>query len=116
MQYLLSLYSEEGRMEDATPEQMAEVLGAWSAFTDETKAKGAFVAGEALQPSATATTIGIKVGDSPSVTDGPFAESKEQLGGFYLLECGDLDEALGWAKKIPYDQGKVEVRPIMVFD
>ena len=70
-------------------------------------------AGEGLQPSATASTVRIEEGKEPTVTDGPFAESKEQLGGFYLLECKDLDEALEYAKKIPFQNGSVEVRPVM---
>ena len=73
----------------------------------------AFLAGEGLQPSATASTVRIEEGKEPTVTDGPFAESKEQLGGFYLLECKDLDEALEYAKKIPFQNGSIEVRPVM---
>ena len=114
MKYLLALISEEGGMEDASPEEMKAVMDRWSAYGKEAVEKGAFLAGEALQPSETASTVRIEDGE-PTVTDGPFAESKEQLGGFYLLECKDLDEALEYAKKIPFENGSVEVRPVMDF-
>ena len=113
MKYLLALISEEGGMEDASPEEMKAVMDRWSAYGQEAVEKGAFIAGEGLQPSETASTVKIEEGKEPAVTDGPFAESKEQLGGFYLLECKDLDEALEYAKKIPLQAGWVEVRPVM---
>lgn len=117
MKYVLAIYGEEGGMENATPEQMAEVMQAWNDYTESTREAGAFEGGEGLQPSATATTIRFPDGGGEAaVTDGPFAETKEQFGGFYLLECADLDEAIGWAKKIPVRGGAVEVRPVMVFD
>ena len=116
MKYLLALISEEGGMEDASPEEMKAVMDAWSAYSQNAVDNGAFLAGEGLQPSATASTVRIKAGAEAAVTDGPFAESKEQLGGFYLLECKDLDEALEYAKKIPYQDGWVEVRPVMDYE
>ncbi len=117
MKYMLTLYGPEGGMEDASPEEMKAEMDGWAAFSEEAVEKGAFVSGEGLQPSTTATTVHIpENGGKPPVTDGPFAESKEQLGGFYVLECKDLDEALDWAKKIPLREGTVEVRPVMVFD
>jgi hypothetical protein len=86
----------------------------WNEFEQQLVDAGAKIAGEGLQPSATATTVKIGEGDDRVVTDGPFAETKEQLGGFYLLECADLDEALEWAKKVPLQPGgSVEVRPVM---
>jgi hypothetical protein len=115
MKYLLALISEEGGMEDASPEEMKAVMDRWDAYSKESVEKGLFVAGEALQPSETASTVRIKEGEAPTVTDGPFAESKEQLGGFYLFECSDLDEALEYAKRIPFQDGYVEVRPVMDF-
>jgi hypothetical protein len=115
MKYLLALISEEGGMEDASPEEMKAVMDRWDAYSKESVEKGLFVAGEALQPSETASTVRIKEGEAPTVTDGPFAESKEQLGGFYLFECKDLDEALEYAKRIPFQDGYVEVRPVMDF-
>jgi hypothetical protein len=117
MKYVLARISEEGgtSMADASPEEAKTVMDRWDAYTREAVDNGAFIAGEALQPSPTATTVRIKEGEEPVVTDGPFAESKEQLGGFYLFECKDLDEALEYAKKIPFQDGTVEVRPVMDF-
>ena len=116
MKYLLALIGDESRYADRTPEQMREGMKEWDAFTRATTDGGAFVAGEGLQPSATATTVKIQEAGEPIVTDGPFAETKEQLGGFYLLGCEDLDEALTWAKRIPTPGGAVEVRPVMDYE
>jgi hypothetical protein len=115
MKYLLAIIGEEGGMEDASPEEMKAVMDAWEKFTKETVDTGAFIAGEGLQPSSAATTVTVANGEH-SVTDGPFAESKEQLGGFYLLECKDLDEALAWAKKLPVRDRSIEVRPVMDYE
>ena len=117
MKYLLTLSGPEGGMEDATPEEMKAQMDRWEAFTQETVDRGAFVSGEGLQPSSTATTVHVSDGGATrEVTDGPFAESKEVLGGFYLLECKDLDEALEWAKKVPVRAGRIEVRPVMDYE
>ena len=102
MKYMLILIGEEGGWEDVTPEQMRRPR--WTAGRSSAQAledAGAFIAGEGLQESATATTVRIGDGDERVVTDGPFAETKEQVGGFYLIECENLDEALEWAKKVP---------------
>jgi hypothetical protein len=115
MMYVLALISEEGGLDDASPEEMKAVMDRWDEFTKETVDRGSFIAGEALQPTETASTVRIKEGQEPVVSDGPFAESKEQLGGFYLLECKDLDEALDYARRIPFQEGWVEVRPVMDF-
>jgi hypothetical protein len=115
MKYLLALIGEEGGMEDASPEEMKAEMDRWDVYSKEAVEKGAFVSGEALQESETASTVRVKQGEAPTVTDGPFAESKEQLGGFYVFECKDLDEALEWAKRIPLKDGYVEVRPVMDF-
>ena len=116
MKYLLSLYGDESRNADRSPEQMQEAMKAWDDYTKEAQDAGAFLGGEGLQPTSTATTVVIQESGDPIVTDGPFAETKEQLGGFYLLECKDLDEALEWARKIPMPGGKVEVRPVMDYE
>jgi hypothetical protein len=116
MKYLLTLWGDESRYADVTPEQMAENMKHWDAYTNETKDAGAFLGGEGLQPTATATTVEIQTSGEPIVTDGPFAETKEQLGGFYLLECDNLDDAIAWARKIPMPGGKVEVRPVMDYE
>ncbi|MDX6583687.1 MAG: hypothetical protein QOI10_2871 [Solirubrobacterales bacterium] len=115
MKYMLIIAGHEGGWEDRSPEEAKAEMGRWFAYTQELEDAGALLAGEGLQESATATTVRID-GDERVVTDGPFAESKEQVGGFYLLECENLDEALEWAKKIPARAGAVEVRPVMDYD
>jgi hypothetical protein len=116
MKYLFALIGDESRFADRTPEQSQENMKQWDAFTNETKDAGAFLAGEGLQPSATATTVQIDEQRGAIVTDGPFAETKEQLGGFYLLDCENLDEAIAWARKIPMPGGTVEIRPVMDYE
>ena len=108
MKYLLTLWGDEARWADRTPEEMQASMKEWDAYTVETKDAGAFLGGEGMQPTATATTIAIQPDGNQIVTDGPYAETKEQLGGFYLLECENLDEAIAWARKIPMPGGKVE--------
>jgi hypothetical protein len=115
MKYVLALISEEGDSDNYSPEEMKAEMDRWFDYTRESVDRGAFIAAEALQPSETATTVRIREGQDPVVTDGPFAESKEQLGGFYLFECENLDEALDYAKRIPFRDGTVEVRPVMDF-
>jgi hypothetical protein len=112
--YLLALYGDESGWEDVTPEDMKEGMEPWDKYGQAVTAAGVFLAGEGLQPSATATTVQVVEDGDAIVTDGPFVETKEQLGGFYLLECKDLDEALEWAKKVPLRPGgSIEVRPVM---
>ena len=113
MKYLLAFFGEEGGWDDVSPEEMQEGMKQWERFEQELVDAGAHLAGEGLQPSATATTVK-REGDDRTVTDGPFAETKEQLGGFYLIDVADLDEALEWAKKAPVSDGfSTEVRPVM---
>ena len=117
MKYLLTIVNDESQPgpENPTPEQMAEMMEPWNQYNRELFAAGAFVAGDALHRSPSATTVRFAEGDQ-TVTDGPFAETKEQLGGYYVLECADLDEALAWAKKVPARPGNaVEVWPAMDF-
>jgi hypothetical protein len=116
MKYLLTLYGDETRFADMTPEQGAESMKAWDSYTQDAIDSGVHLGGEGLQPSATATTVRIEESGDQIVSDGPFAETKEQLGGFYLLDCSDLDEAIAWAKKIPMPGGTVEVRPVMDYE
>jgi hypothetical protein len=113
MKYLLSFVVEEGGMEDASPEEMREAMERWSAFDREASEKGALIACEPLERSSAATTIQVGKDGGRIVTDGPFAETKEQLGGFCLLECGSRDEALEWANKVPMSSGSIEIRPVM---
>jgi hypothetical protein len=113
---MLTIIGEEGGWEDATPDDMRAVMAAWDGYSQSLKDAGAFVAGEGLQESATATTVRGYEGEERLVTDGPFAETKEQVGGFYLIDVANLDEALEWAKKIPARGGGVEVRPVLDYD
>ena len=117
MKYLLLLYGTEGEQQgNLSPEEMAANMEPWNRYTNDVVRAGAFVAGEGLHPSTAATTVRHQTGGERIVSDGPFAETKEQIGGFYLLECKDLDEALEWAKKLPVGEGSaVEVRPVMDF-
>jgi hypothetical protein len=113
MKYLLSFIVEEGGMEDASPEEMRQAMERWGAFDDAAAERGALIACEALEGSPSATTMHVSEEGERIISDGPFAESKEQLGGFCLLECEDLDEALGWARKVPMRAGAIEIRPVM---
>ena len=116
MKYLLSIYGDERNMGNATPGELNTMMDGYRRFGEEITSNGAYVAGEALEPVSTATTVRVQDGER-IVTDGPFAETKEQLGGFYLLDCKDLDEAIGYAAKIPGAQsGCIEVRPVRVFE
>jgi hypothetical protein len=114
MRYLLLIYGDESYA-DATPEQLAATLPAWQAFGE--RHASAIRGGDALQPSVTATTVRVPDGGEPVMTDGPFAETREQLGGYYLIEADSLDEALAIAADCPgaRDGGSVEVRPVMEF-
>jgi hypothetical protein len=116
MKFLLSIYNDESRWADATPADLKATMDAYDAFTQEVRERGIHVAGEGLRPSDTAATVRVRGGER-LVTDGPFAETKEQLGGFYLLECNDRDEAIEWAAKIPGAQsGAIEVRPVLDYE
>ena len=116
MQYLLTIYVDESAVESVPPEQGVRITEAYEALTAERKQAGVFLGGEGLQRSSTATTVRVRDGE-PLLTDGPFAETREQLAGFYLLECADLDEAIGWAAKIPSAaSGSIEVRPVISYD
>jgi len=110
---MFSLFGEEGGWQDASPEDMKTEMDRWEAFGREAVEAGVMVGGDALQESETATTLRIQQQAEPIVSDGPFAETKEQLGGYYVLDCKDLDEALEWARKIPLSSGAIEVRPVM---
>ncbi len=116
MQYMLLIYSKEGRGPQPGTEAFGGYIQAYQEFSKMCVDKGVMRAGDALQPVSTATTVTRENG-KVDVTDGPFAETKEQLGGYYLLDCKDLDEALDYAAQIPTAaHGKIEVRPVMVFD
>jgi hypothetical protein len=111
MRYLLLIYGPEPT-EQAAPEEQAATMQAYGAFTEHVKARGAYLGGEALEPTPTATTVRVRDGQTLT-TDGPFAETKEALGGYYLVEAKDLDEAIEYAAGIPGAKlGSIEVRPI----
>ena len=114
MKYLLLLFGDESSWADMTEEEAGAELAAYERYGEEATKAGVFVAGEGLQPTSTATTMRIAGGER-ILSDGPFAETKEQLGGFYVLECKDLDEAVEWAAKLPSAQqgGVTEIRPVM---
>ncbi len=116
MQYMCLIYSKaDSGPAPGTPE-FSDYLKAYGEFTAMLQNKGAFVSGDALQPVATATTVTRENG-KVETTDGPFAETKEQLGGYYLIECESLDTALELAAQIPTaEHGRIEVRPVMTFD
>jgi hypothetical protein len=115
MRYVFTIWMDEASRESATEEEIQETGAAYGAYTEEVQGKGILVAGEGLQPASTSTTVRVRDGEQ-SVTDGPFAETKEQLGGFYLIDVESLDDALDYAKRLPMRGGSVEVRPAMVFD
>ena len=113
MRYALLIYVAPW---DSTPEEDAEVYQAYNAFGDEALAADVMRGGEALHEAKTATSVRLREG-KVLVTDGPFAETKEEFGGFYLIEAADLDEAIKWAAKIPgATRGTIEIRPVVDFE
>jgi hypothetical protein len=115
MRYMFLIYSRELAGVERSPDDIEQLRAAHWSVIDEARRRGIFEAAEPLQPTATATTIRIAAG-KPVILDGPFAETKEQLAGYYILDCRDLDEAIGWAGKIPTlckgGDGCVEIRPL----
>lgn len=115
MQYLLLIYGQEPA-EAPTQEQIDAEMAEWWAYDEAIRKSGVYVDGKALERSNTATTVRLKEGERV-VTDGPFAETREVLGGYYLVDVPDLDTALDWAASCPGAKfGSMEVRPVMVFD
>ena len=116
MKYVLAIYGDEKARAGATAEQGIAMMHAYEAVTREMETAGVLLGGEGLQPSATATTVRVRDGER-LLTDGPFAETRETLAGFYLVDVDDLDAAIAWAAKIPHaDHGSIEVRPVLVYD
>lgn len=116
MKYLCLIYDDEKKWETMSKAEADAYMGEYFAFTEGIKASGHYLGGNALQPVHTATTVRSRNGKL-STTDGPFAETKEQLGGYYLIEARDLNDALQVAQKIPSVRtGSIEVRPIQEFD
>jgi hypothetical protein len=116
MQYLLLIYRNEAEIGKMGPVERKQVTADYGAFTQSIVQSGHFKAGDGLQPTTTATTVRVRDGKMLT-TDGPFAETREQLGGYYLVEAKDLDTALGIAARIPCAKsGSIEVRPVMIYD
>jgi len=115
MRYMLLIYTREDGLAQRSPEEMQQVMSAHYAVMNDARAKGALEKAEPLARTNAATTVRTQNG-APIITDGPFAETKEQLAGYYILNCKDLDEAIAWASRIPTAcgglQGCVEIRPI----
>jgi len=112
MQYMLMIYGNEKAMLSASKEVAAKIMAAYTAYTEAMKKAGVYIGGNRLKPTASATTVRAPDGKT-SVVDGPFAETKEQLGGYYMIEAPDLDSALSWAARCPgAAHGAIEVRPI----
>jgi hypothetical protein len=114
MRYMLLIIGDESRYADMSEEDQAAQLQRWSDYSKELVEAGAFVAGDGLQTSSSSTTLRMKDGER-LLTDGPFAETKEQIGGYYTIECKNLDEAIDWAAKLPSAEfgGVTEIRPVM---
>ena len=113
MKYLLLIYENEGAAAKLSEAEQGRIYGEYMEYTKGIRKSGNYIGGEALEPIATATTVRVKDGKTLT-TDGPFAETREQLGGYYLVEAKDLDEAIALAAGIPASRtGSIEVRPIM---
>lgn len=117
MKVLLTLYGDETIKGVSTPEEIQRTITAWDEFGEAARAAGVFIACEGLEASPAATTVRV-AGGRRQVTDGPFMETKEQLGGVLLLDVRDLDEALEWAARTPwnFDGCSTEIRPVMDYD
>jgi hypothetical protein len=116
MKYLCLIYDDETKFGTLPKEQMDTMMAEYGAFTEGIKKSGQYIGGDALQPTSSATTVRVRQG-KVSTTDGPYAETKEQLGGYYLINAKDLNEAIQVASRIPSAKaGSIEVRPVMVFD
>ena len=116
MRYLCLIYENEKQYETMSKDQTDTVMAEYGAFTQGIKNSGHYLGGNALQPTPSATTLRVRNG-KVSATDGPFAETKEQLGGYYLIDAKDLNDAIQVASRIPSAKfGAIEVRPIMEFN
>jgi hypothetical protein len=114
-QYMLLIYDDPSVWQSMSEDERNAVMGEYFAYTNELREAGAYVAGDALHPTDTAKSVRVRDGERLT-TDGPFAETKEALGGYYLVEAASDEEALDWAAKIPSARfGTIEVRPVVVF-
>jgi hypothetical protein len=116
MRYMLIILGDESQYASLSDEEQAANGARWADYTKELVESGAFVSGDGLQSATTATTLRVENGERV-LTDGPFAETKEQIGGFYVIECKDLDQAIDWAAKLPHaEHGTTEIRPVMEYE
>ena len=113
MNYMLLLMGEEPDWETMTPEEAQANMDEMGVYNDQLIAAGAMVTGGGLESRSTATVVRFDLDGAQTVTDGPFIETKEQLMGFWIIECANLDEALAWAKKVPLKGASLEVRPLI---
>ena len=112
MKYMLLMYANEAQASQMTPDELKSITQAWMAYMKEGHEAGVLLSNDGLAPATNATTVRVREGKTLT-TDGPFAETHEQLGGFSVFECKDLDEAVSWAAKIPTAKyGSIEVRPV----
>jgi hypothetical protein len=112
MKYMMLMYWNESEAPITTPEEREALAQAWAKLRKELAAAGVLVSSNGVAPNTTATTVRVRAGKT-MITDGPFAETHEQLGGYFLLNCKDLDEAIRWAEKIPSAEfGSIEIRPL----
>ncbi len=112
MKYMLLMYASESQVPKYTPEESQAIYQDWLGLLKEAKAAGVLLSNNGLSPTTNATTVRVREGKTLT-TDGPFAETHEQLGGFMVLDCQNLDEAISWAAKIPHAKyGSVEIRPL----
>lgn len=121
MQYMLLIYANEDAGTQRSPDEFRSAMEAHRAIQEDTRTRGIFLGAAPLKASTTATTVRMQTDGKPLITDGPFAETKEQLAGYYLLDCKDLDEAITYASRIPMrcaaagTIGGVEIRPVKTF-
>jgi hypothetical protein len=112
MKYLLLMYADESIGENMSQEELQALGKTWAEFRKEMGASGVLLSSSGVAPDTSATTVRVR-NDKTLITDGPFAETHEQLGGYFLVDCKDLDEAIRWAEKIPTAKyGSIEVRPL----
>jgi hypothetical protein len=117
MRYLLLIYGDESKMSGMSEDDVQAVMAKWWEYDSALKEAGATTGGEALQPTATATSVRAGENGNPLVSDGPFAETREQLGGFYVLDVENIDEAIKWAERSPgLPYGTMELRPVQEFE
>src|SRR3954454_19883862 len=116
MQYMLLIYTDENSWDQISESEQSQLYQDYTTFTEDLRERGWYRSSDQLQPIATATSVRVRSGER-LVTDGPFAETKEQLGGFYLIECDSLDDAIEVAARVPSARhGTVEVRPVVSYD